>query len=74
MSVAGISIVVALVTFGLLLIDSRFLRSRGRSFLAIVAFFLVRKGQRDLAATQLAPERTAASMRKDFQLVKEQVT
>lgn len=42
--------------------------------IAIVAFFLVRKGQRDLAATQLAPERTAASMRKDFQLVKEQVT
>ncbi|HNL24944.1 MAG TPA: glycosyltransferase, partial [Pseudomonadales bacterium] len=35
---AGISIVVALVTFGLLLIDSRFLRSRGRSFLAIVAY------------------------------------
>jgi len=35
---AGISIVVALITFGLLLIDSRFLRSRGRSFLAIIAY------------------------------------
>lgn len=35
---AGISIVVALITFALLLIDSRFLRSRGRSFLAVVAY------------------------------------
>lgn len=35
---AGISVLVALLIFGLLLIDSRFMRSRGRSFLAVVAY------------------------------------
>lgn len=41
---------------------------------AILAFILVRKGQHELSTAQLAPERTAANMRKDFNLVKEQVT
>jgi exo-beta-1,3-glucanase (GH17 family)/cellulose synthase/poly-beta-1,6-N-acetylglucosamine synthase-like glycosyltransferase len=36
---AGISIVLALITFGLLLIDSRTLRGHGRSFLAVVSYF-----------------------------------
>ncbi len=35
---AGISVVVAIITFALLLIDSKTLRARGRSFLASVAF------------------------------------
>ena len=35
---AGISVVIALITFAFLLIDSSTLRKRGRSFLAIVAF------------------------------------
>ena len=35
---AGISGIVAIITFALLLIDSRTLRTRGRSFLAIIAF------------------------------------
>lgn len=35
---AGISILVAVVVFGLLLIDSRLMRRRGRSFLAVVAY------------------------------------
>lgn len=35
---AGISVVVAVITFALLLIDSKTLRARGRSFLASVAF------------------------------------
>ena len=41
---------------------------------ALVAFILVRKGQNDLAAPRLAPERTAANLRKDLDLVKEQVS
>ena len=41
---------------------------------AVISFVLVRKGQKDLAATRLAPERTAANLRKDLDLVKEQVS
>ena len=41
---------------------------------AVIGFVLVRKGQKDLAATRLAPERTAANLRKDLDLVKEQVS
>jgi len=41
---------------------------------ALVGFFLVRKGQKDLSASRLAPERTAANVRKDLNLVKEQVS
>lgn len=41
---------------------------------AVIGFLLVRKGQKDLAATRLAPERTAANLRKDLDLVKEQVS
>lgn len=41
---------------------------------ALIGFFLVRKGQNDLTAARLAPERTAANMRKDLNLVKEQVS
>ncbi len=41
---------------------------------ALVGFFLVRKGQNDLSASRLAPERTAANVRKDLNLVKEQVS
>jgi exo-beta-1,3-glucanase (GH17 family)/cellulose synthase/poly-beta-1,6-N-acetylglucosamine synthase-like glycosyltransferase len=36
---AGISIVIGIITFAMLLIDSKTLRNRGRSFLAVVAFF-----------------------------------
>ena len=39
-----------------------------------IGFLLVRKGQNDLSATRLAPERTAASIRKDVNMVKEQVS
>lgn len=35
---AGISVVIAIITFALLLIDSRTLRKRGRGFLASIAF------------------------------------
>jgi exo-beta-1,3-glucanase (GH17 family)/cellulose synthase/poly-beta-1,6-N-acetylglucosamine synthase-like glycosyltransferase len=35
---AAISVIVALITFMLLLIDSRHLRKRGRSFLAVIAY------------------------------------
>ncbi|MGV1099585.1 glycosyltransferase [Thiovibrio sp. JS02] len=35
---AGISLVIAVITFALLLIDSKTLRTRGRSFLATIAF------------------------------------
>lgn len=35
---AGISVVIAIITFALLLIDSRTLRTRGRGFLASIAF------------------------------------
>ena len=41
---------------------------------AIIGFVLVRKGQNDLSATRLAPERTAANVRKDINLVKEQAS
>jgi len=41
---------------------------------AAIGFFLVRKGQNDLSATRLAPERTAANVRKDLNLVKEQLS
>ncbi|OKY75065.1 MAG: beta-(1-3)-glucosyl transferase [Desulfobulbaceae bacterium DB1] len=37
-TLAAISVVIALITFALLLIDSRTLRPRGRSFLAVIAF------------------------------------
>lgn len=41
---------------------------------AVIGFVLVRKGQKDLSATRLAPERTAANVRKDINLVKEQAS
>lgn len=41
---------------------------------AIIGFILVRKGQNDLSAARLAPERTAENVRKDINLVKEQVS
>jgi drug/metabolite transporter (DMT)-like permease len=41
---------------------------------AAVGYLLVRKGQSDLSATRLAPERTVANVRKDINLVKEQVS
>ena len=41
---------------------------------AIVAFFLIRKGEKDLSAPQLAPTRTAENLRRDANLVKEQVS
>ncbi|MFH2091939.1 MAG: glycosyltransferase [Pseudomonadota bacterium] len=37
-TLAGISVVIAIITFALLLIDSRTLRKRGRGFLASIAF------------------------------------
>lgn len=37
-TLAGVSLVIALITFGLLLIDSTGLRGHGRSFLAVVSF------------------------------------
>ena len=40
---------------------------------ALIGFFLVRKGQNDLSASRLTPERTAANVRKDVHLMKEQV-
>lgn len=41
---------------------------------AIIGFILVRKGQNDLSAQRLAPERTAANIRKDVNLVQEKVS
>jgi drug/metabolite transporter (DMT)-like permease len=41
---------------------------------AAIGYLLVRKGQHDLSATRLAPERTMANVRKDINLVKEQVS
>jgi len=41
---------------------------------AAIGFLLVRKGQNDLSATRLTPDRAAASVRKDINLVKEQVS
>lgn len=40
---------------------------------AIVGFLLVKKGQTDLKASNLAPRRTMESIRRDGQFVKEQV-
>jgi exo-beta-1,3-glucanase (GH17 family)/cellulose synthase/poly-beta-1,6-N-acetylglucosamine synthase-like glycosyltransferase len=37
-SLAAISIVLAIITFGLLLIDSKTLRGKGRSFLAVISY------------------------------------
>ncbi len=41
---------------------------------AIIGFILIRKGETDLSAAELAPTRTTASLRKDANLIKEQVT
>lgn len=41
---------------------------------AAIGFFLVKKGQSDLAASNLAPSRTTANLKKDVNLVKEQVS
>ena len=41
---------------------------------AAIGFLFVRKGQNDLSATRLAPARTVASVRKDIDMVKEQVS
>lgn len=41
---------------------------------AVIGFILVRKGQNDLSASRLMPERTAANVRKDVNLVREQVS
>jgi hypothetical protein len=41
---------------------------------ALVAYILVRKGENDLSATRLAPERSAANFRKDVDLLREQVS
>ncbi len=41
---------------------------------AIVGFVLIRKGETDLSAAQLAPTRTAENLRRDANLLKEQVS
>ena len=41
---------------------------------ALIGYILVRKGQNDLSATRLTPERSAASFRKDVDLLREQVS
>jgi hypothetical protein len=41
---------------------------------ALVGYVLVRKGQNDLSATRLAPERSAANFRKDVDLLREQMS
>ena len=41
---------------------------------ALVGYLLVRKGQNDLSAGRLAPERTAANLRRDVRLVQEKVS
>lgn len=41
---------------------------------ALVAYILVRKGENDLSATRLAPERSTANFRKDVDLLREQVS
>ena len=41
---------------------------------ALVGLILVHKGQKDLSASSLAPTRTAANVRKDLNMVKEQVS
>ena len=40
---------------------------------AVIAYFLIHKGTNDLKATNLAPARTMDSLRRDAQVVKEQV-
>lgn len=40
----------------------------------LIGYFLVRKGQNDLSASRLAPERTAANLRRDVNLVQEKVS
>jgi uncharacterized membrane protein len=42
--------------------------------IALVGYLLVRKGQNDLSAGRLAPERTAANLRRDVRLVQEKVS
>ena len=42
--------------------------------LGIAAFLLVRKGQADLSAGNLTPERTAANLKRDVNLVQEKVS
>jgi len=42
--------------------------------MAIIGFVLVRRGQSQLSASRLAPERTVANVRKDLDLVKEQLS
>ena len=41
---------------------------------ALIGLLVVRKGQGDLSATRLAPERSAASFRKDVDMLREQVS
>lgn len=41
---------------------------------ALVGLLMVRKGANDLSAQRLAPERTAASLRRDANLVREHVS
>lgn len=41
---------------------------------ALIGFVLVRKGQNDLSASRLTPDRTAENIRKDMNLMKEQVS
>lgn len=41
---------------------------------ALVGFMLVHKGQKNLAAGNLAPTRTAENVRKDINMIKEQVS
>jgi drug/metabolite transporter (DMT)-like permease len=41
---------------------------------ALVGYVLVRKGQKYLSATRLAPERSAANFRKDVDLLREQMS
>lgn len=41
---------------------------------AVVGLLLLRKGQSELAATRLAPRRTVANVRKDLELVREQLS
>jgi hypothetical protein len=40
---------------------------------AVIAYVLIHKGTNDLKATNLAPARTMDSLRRDAQVVKEQV-
>jgi len=40
---------------------------------AVIAYFLIHKGTNDLKATNLAPARTMDSLRRDAEVVKEQV-